>query len=96
MNVRIDYEQLQRGASQLKTGQQEVVDQLTRLKGMIDSLVGSAFVTDVASGKFHESYTQWNTGATNVINGLEGMSTFLQTVLAQHQQLDSQLGQAAS
>ena len=58
---------------------------------MIDGLVASGFVTDLASGKFHQSYEQWNTGARNVMAGLEGMSSFLRTAVAQHQQLDQQL-----
>jgi hypothetical protein len=61
---------------------------------MIDNLVSSGFVTDVASGKFQQSYEQWNTGAKNVIGGLEGMTSFLNRAIEQHTQLDTQLGQS--
>ena len=94
-NVHVDYQELQRSASQLKSGQQEVEGQLGRLKSMIDNLVGSGFVTDQASGKFQQSYEQWNSGAKNVIAGLEGMSGFLQKAIAQHQQLDSELSKSS-
>lgn len=93
-NVSVDYQQLQSSAAQLTSGQQEVESQLGRLKTMIDNLVSSGFVTDQASGKFQQSYEQWNTGARNVIAGLEGMSTFLKQAIQQHQQLDSQLSQS--
>lgn len=93
-NVHVDYEQLQSSASQLQSGQQEVESLLARLKSMIDNLVAGGFVTDQASGKFHQSYEQWNNGARNVIAGLEGMTGFLRTAVQQHQQLDSQLGQS--
>jgi WXG100 family type VII secretion target len=93
-NVQVDYEQLRTSAAQLKTAQQDVEGQLARLKSMIDNLVSSGFVTDVASGKFQQSYDQWNTGAKNVIGGLEGMTSFLTRAIEQHTQLDTQLGQS--
>jgi len=93
-NVHVDYQALQTGANQLRTGQQEIETQLGRMKSLIDNLVASGFVTDQASGKFHQSYEQWNSGAKNVIAGLEGMSGFLRQAIAQHQQLDSQLSQS--
>lgn len=94
-NIQVDYEQLRSTAGQLKSGQQEVEGQLQRLKTTVDNLVASGFVTDQASGKFQQSYEQWNTGAKNVIAGLEGMSSFLNTAINQHQQLDSTLSQSA-
>ncbi len=93
-SIHVDYEQLQSTASQLKSGQQEMEAQLGRLKSLVDSLVSSGFVTQLASGKFQQSYEQWNSGAKNVMDGLEGMSSFLNTAIAQHQQLDQQLSQS--
>lgn len=93
-NVHVDYQELQRNASQLKSGQQDIESQLARLKSMIDNLVASGFVTDQASGKFQQSYDQWNSGAKNVIQGLQGMSTFLDKAVAQHQQLDTELSKS--
>ena len=93
-NVHVDYQELQRSSSQLKSGQQDVESQLARLKSMIDNLVASGFVTDQASGKFQQSYEQWNSGARNVIQGLQGMSSFLEKAIAQHQQLDTELSKS--
>jgi WXG100 family type VII secretion target len=93
-NVLVSYDQLQTSASALNSGQQEVEAQLARLKTIVDNLVASGFVTDLASPKFRQSYEQWNSGARNVIAGLEGMSSFLRTAMAQHQQLDQQLSSA--
>jgi uncharacterized protein YukE len=95
VNVHIDYHAVQTSANQLKSGKEEIEGQLVKLKGLIDNLVASGFVTDLASGKFHQSYDQWNSGAKNVMGGLEGMSQFLQAVLTQHQNLDSQLSQSS-
>jgi WXG100 family type VII secretion target len=93
--IHVDYEQLERSASRLRDAQQDIEGQLGRLKTMIDGLVESGFSTEVASGKFRQSYEQWNTGAKNVIGGLEGMNGFLKRAIQQHRDLDSQLGQSS-
>lgn len=92
MSIKVNYDELQRVSGQLKSGREEILSQLNRLKGQVDALVASGFVTDQASGKFQSSYQQWNSGATNVLQGLDGMSQFLDQAIAQHQQLDAQLG----
>jgi WXG100 family type VII secretion target len=94
-NIHVDYGQLQAGAAQLKSGREQVEQQLSRLKAMIDNLVAGGFVTDRASGKFQESYTQWTTGARNVIAGLDGMSDYLSKAVQAHQGLDDSLAQSA-
>jgi WXG100 family type VII secretion target len=95
MSIKVTYDELQRTSTQLNTGREEMVAQLNKLKSLVDSLVSSGFVTDQASGRFQQSYQQWNTGASNAIQGLEGMSGFLNQAIARHQQLDAELGQAA-
>ncbi len=94
-NVHVDYEALRSTASRLSAGQTEMETQLTQLKGLIDNLVTSGFITDQASGKFQQSYQQWDTGTRNAIAGLAGMSGFLNTAVSQHEQLDTTLTQSA-
>ncbi|MFG1606763.1 WXG100 family type VII secretion target [Actinoplanes sp. NPDC049265] len=94
-NVHIDYTELQNSATRLSAAQRDVEDKLNQLKTMIDNLVATGFVTDQASGRFQQSYEQWTTGARNVIGGLDGMTQFLRAAVSQHQNLDSQLGNAA-
>jgi WXG100 family type VII secretion target len=93
-NVQVDYQQLETSANQLRTAQQDMEAQLTRLKSMIDGLVQTGFRTDIASGRFQASYEQWTTGAKQVMGGLEGMNQFLNLAITQHRELDSQLGQS--
>jgi len=94
-NIHVDYSQLQASAGQLRNGREQVEQQLNQLKSMIDNLVSSGFVTDRASGKFQESYTQWTTGARNVIAGLDGMSEYLNKAITAHQGLDDSLAGSA-
>ncbi|MET7750611.1 WXG100 family type VII secretion target [Micromonospora sp. NPDC005367] len=90
-DVNVGYDGLQRAASQLRSGQTEMTQRLHALKSMIDQLVGSEFRTQLASGRFQDSYQQWSTGAQNMIDGLEGMSTFLNDVVREYQDLDNRL-----
>ncbi|WP_322748122.1 MULTISPECIES: WXG100 family type VII secretion target [unclassified Frankia] len=94
-NVHVDYAALDSAASRLTAAQQEMETQLGQLKGLIESLVGSGFITDQASGKFRDSYDQWNTGTRSAIGGLAGMSGFLKLAVSQHQQLDATLSASA-
>ena len=90
----IDFEEVRRSAVQLKKAKEEVEGRLKTLKSMIDGLVTKGFVTEKATAKFQESYRQWDTGAKNVMAGLEGMSGFLEKAIAEHQQLDTKLTQS--
>ncbi|WP_239406162.1 WXG100 family type VII secretion target [Frankia sp. Cj3] len=95
VNINIDYAQLESTAAKLDSARQEIETQLGQLKSMADTLVSDGFKTTQASGKLEASYQQWTTGAKGVIGGLDGMVAFLKDVVAQHQQLDQNLGQAA-
>lgn len=76
-DVSVGYDGLNRAATSLQTGQGEINDKLQSLKSMVDQLVASEFRTQLASGTFLESYQQWTTGAQNMIQGLEGMASYL-------------------
>ncbi|RBY80898.1 type VII secretion protein [Geodermatophilus sp. TF02-6] len=93
-NINVGYQELESCATQLSTAQQDMISELARLKSMIDNLVQGGFRTDLASGKFQQSYAQWDTGAKNVIQGLEGMSSFLKTTVKEHRDLDDRLSRS--
>ena len=89
--VTVGYEGVQNVSTQLKNGQGDMNEKLQTLKTQVDQLVGGDFRTQLASPKFQESYQQWTTGAQNMLQGLDGMSSFLDTVVREHQDLDSRL-----
>ena len=90
-NLNVTYADIETMVSNLRNGQGELNDILSKLKGQVDQLVASGFVTDRASGAFEASYTEFNTGATQAVNGLEGMYTFLTKAQQAMRDLDSQL-----
>ena len=71
-----------------------MTEQLQSLRSMIDSLVGGEFRTQLASPRFQESYEQWDSGAQQMLEGLEGMASFLNQAVGGFEQLDSDLQQA--
>ncbi|MGW0432232.1 WXG100 family type VII secretion target [Micromonospora sp. NPDC003197] len=91
VDVNIGYDGLQRAGAQLRTGQSEMTQRLQAMKSMIDQLVSSEFRTQLASGRFQESYQQWSSGAQNMIDGLEGMAAFLNSAIQEYQDLDNRL-----
>ena len=90
-NVSVTYQQMQDAASRLTNGRQEIDSMLGQLKSLIDQLVGDAYVTDRSSKQFQSSYEEFNTGARNVIEGLDGMGGYLQTAAQTFQDADNQL-----
>jgi len=95
VDVTIGYDGLTSSAGRLKAEQGEIDQRLLALKSMIDALVEGEFHTQLASGRFHEAYQQWTSGAQTMIQGLEGMAGFLGEVVSAHQELDGRLAQGA-
>ncbi len=93
-NVNVTYGDMQSAAGQLKAGEQQINSDLARLKKLIDNLVASGYVTDSSSKQFQASYEQFNSGATKMIAGLNGMGQYLNSAAKAFQETDSQLASA--
>jgi WXG100 family type VII secretion target len=90
-NLNVTYAEMQAAASQLKAGEQQIQGDLGRLMQLIDNLVTGGYVTDASSKKFEAAYTDFNTGAGKVIQGLMGMGQYLDTATNTFQDADNQL-----
>ncbi len=89
--IQVSYQEMQSSAQRLDAARDEITQQLQGLDRMIEQLVQGAFKTEAASPKFRESFAQWHSGARNAIEGMQGMSAFLNKAVAAHQQLDQSL-----
>lgn len=94
-DINVGYDGLQQTSTQLKNGKEELTQKLQQLKGLVDQLTSGEFKTQVASGKFNESYQQFTTSATNLVESLDSISQYLNNVIQQHQQLDQSLAGGA-
>lgn len=90
-DVSVSYEQMRASATRLDRERDEITAKLQDLNRMIEQLVEGAFKTQTASPRFKESFSQWHTGAKNVIEGLQGMSGFINKAVQSHQDLDQNL-----
>jgi WXG100 family type VII secretion target len=92
--LNVSYASMSGAASKLTAGQAEIEGQLAGLKGLIDSLVAEGFVTDSASKSFEASYTEFNKGVGDVLQGLTGMAKYLNAAAQTFSDADSQLASA--
>lgn len=92
-NLDVGYEEMRSAGKQLQAGMHDIESRLQQLKSQVDSLVsGGGYTTTVSSKAFQSSYEQFNQGARQTIQGLEGMNQYLQQAADTFQQTDQQLG----
>lgn len=90
-NINVSYDQMQQEAQGLMRGKDEIIQQLNMMRNRIQNLVSSGFVTDSASGAFHNSFEQFNQGATTTIGALDQLANNLTMIANTLQQADQQL-----
>jgi WXG100 family type VII secretion target len=93
-NVNVTYQDMSNAARTLTKSHQEIESMLSSMKSMVDQLVHDGFVTDSASKQFEQSYSEFTKGASQVVDGLNGMSGYLNTASETFKQVDEQLAKA--
>jgi WXG100 family type VII secretion target len=93
-DLNVTYAEMQSAANQLTSGEQTIQSDLARLNSLISNLVASGYVTDSSSKQFEASYSQFNSGATQMIDGLNGMAQYLTAAANAFQDTDTQLANA--
>ena len=82
---------MEAAASEHGTARDEISHTLIRMKSLIGRLVASGFVTDRASGKFDQAYSEYSTHASGVIDGLSDIQLFLSQAAASMRDTDNQI-----
>jgi WXG100 family type VII secretion target len=90
-NVNVTYAEMESAARQLQAGEQTIEGDLTKLKHLVDGLVAGGYVTDASSRQFQASYEQFSSGATRMIQGLNGMAQYLDAAVRAFHETDAQL-----
>lgn len=90
-NVNVTYQDMRDAATKLRTGQHDIQQKLSDMQKYVNQLVNGGYVTDRSSKQFDQSYTEFNTGATKTIEGIDGMAKFLEQAAQTFQQADEQL-----
>jgi WXG100 family type VII secretion target len=92
-DITVDYEALQRAATELKSGREELEKQLKELSAMVERLTSTAFKTTRASGAFGEHHKRWNQSTGELIRSLDDISRAVQDVQRKHEQADNALAE---
>ncbi|MGB6165064.1 MAG: WXG100 family type VII secretion target [Pseudonocardiaceae bacterium] len=92
-NVNVTYEEMRAAGKQLQTGKNDIETRLGQLKNQVQQLVAGGYVTDSSSKQFEASYDEFTKGALKMIDGLEGMNSYLHSAADAFQQADQQLSQ---
>lgn len=90
-NINVSYAEIEQAATQLGTGRDEITQKLQSLQTQISNLVASGFVTDQASGKFNNAYTEYTTSANNVVAKLSEIQSFLTQTANAMRDMDAQI-----
>lgn len=92
-NVAVTYEEMRNAGKQLQAGKTDIETRLSQLKSQVDQLVAGGYVTDASSKQFQTSYDEFDKGARQTIEGLEGMNSYLNSAADAFEQTDQQLSQ---
>jgi len=93
-DLAVTYADMDGAAKQLLSGHSDITAKLSQLKALIDNLVTGGYVTDSSSKVFEQSYTEFNTGVSQTLQGLEGMSSYLTAAAKAFSDTDTQLAKA--
>lgn len=91
-NLHVSYADMQQEASSLRSGKEQITQDLNGLRSRIDGLVQNGFVTDSASGAFQTMYHNFTTSANNTIAALDQIASTLDQMANTLQQVDHDLG----
>ncbi len=91
MNIRVSYAEIEQAASQLASGREDITARLNAMQTQIEALVSSGFVTDQASGRFHDAYVRYTGSTASVIAQLSEIELFLKQTAQAMQDLDQQI-----
>ena len=95
-DIIINYSVVQQSAAKLKQGKDHLEQEINRVAQQIAQLTGGqGYNTRVASRIFGQSFTDWREGYLHMLDGLIGMSEYLDGVIRDHEQLDQNLAGGA-
>ncbi|MEY9926011.1 WXG100 family type VII secretion target [Catenulispora sp. GP43] len=90
-SISITYHDMSDAAGKLTSYQTQIQDTLKQAQSLVQNLVSSGFVTEAASKAFDHAYAEFTQGASKMIEGMEGMSKYLNNAAQTMQQTDEQL-----
>ena len=88
--LKVTSEQLVSVSGQLQTGKEDVEQQLATMESKVKSLVDADW-SGAASDSFRDLWDKWHTGAGQVRDALDGISTMLKETARAYQETEDAL-----
>ncbi|RKN47192.1 WXG100 family type VII secretion target [Streptomyces hoynatensis] len=95
-DVNVTYEDMRQAGNRLKQEYEQMDAKLDELQSYIQGLVSDGYVTGRSSGAFDDQYQQFTTGAKQMLQGLEGLGSFLIQAADTFEQTDEGLASGIS
>ncbi|MDT0265385.1 WXG100 family type VII secretion target [Streptomyces sp. DSM 44915] len=90
-DIDVTYQDMHDAADYLVEAKDEILVKLQTLRTYISDLVRDGYVTSASSSAFDQSYDEFNTGARDAVEALQGMADFLDGAADGYADLDQQL-----
>jgi WXG100 family type VII secretion target len=92
-NINVAYHDMQDAAGKLAGFEAQIQDQLKQAQALVQNLIHSGFVTDLASKAFDTAYSNFTHGAAQLIEGMNEMGKYLTNAAQAMQETDHRLSQ---
>jgi WXG100 family type VII secretion target len=93
-NMNVTYGDMESTAQRFKQYHAQITSDLNTLQAIATQLVSSGYVTDKSSPAFERAFTEFKNGAAKVMDGLNGMGTYLTTAHQALSETDAQLARS--
>lgn len=88
----IQTEDMQESASWLQQNMQTLLDGMNQAKSKIDNLIQGGYNTPAAQAKFGPYFDEYKSSVDQTLQGMEGISQYLQQVGTAFEDTDTQTG----
>jgi WXG100 family type VII secretion target len=89
-HIKVGPEDLHALSQSVRTGSEQIQEQLSRLQNDVTRLVGGEWM-GAASGAFHQRYEEWNTSAAGLRDALDGIASLLSSSGTQYQMTEDHI-----
>ncbi|HEY3867645.1 MAG TPA: WXG100 family type VII secretion target [Actinocrinis sp.] len=93
-NLNVTYGDMSDSASRMRNNKADIDAKIADCKSIVDTLTGSGFVTDQASGRFDEVHTEFVNSANQLMDSLDQLSQWLDKAVSSLQDMDTQMAQS--
>lgn len=88
----VQTEDMQESASWLQQNMQTLLDGMNQAKSKIDTLIQGGYNTPAAQAKFGPYFDEYKSSVDQTLQGMEGISQYLQQVGTAFEDVDTQTG----